>query len=213
MARENKVDIDEEQKKKCRVIIHGASAAAAAACAGIAQIPLADNAVLAPIQVGMIISLAKVFDQDLGKGAAQGLLSTFAATFVGRSVTQVLFGWIPLAGNAINSATAATLTESIGWMAVDRFAADCDRERKATFTKESTESSTQQQTQPDNAQDDDFESWKKQTTEDAQKALENPQVDAGTLEDLLNRIEKRLDDLPKDDPLRELYQKLLEKSV
>ena len=110
MSRKNKVDIPDDLKTKCNVIIHGASTASAAACAGIAQIPLADNAVLAPIQIAMIVSVAKVFDQNIGEGVARGLLSTFAATFVGRGVTQVLFGWVPFMGNALNSATAAALT-------------------------------------------------------------------------------------------------------
>jgi len=70
----------------------------------------------------MIVSIAKVFDQNIGEGVARGLLSTFAATFVGRGVTQVLFGWVPFMGNALNSATAAALTEAIGWMAADHFA-------------------------------------------------------------------------------------------
>lgn len=43
MSRKNKVDIPDDLKTKCNVIIHGASTASAAACAGIAQIPLADN--------------------------------------------------------------------------------------------------------------------------------------------------------------------------
>ena len=67
MSRKNKVDIPDDLKTKCNVIIHGASTASAAACAGIAQIPLADNAVLAPIQVAMIVSIAKVFDQNIGE--------------------------------------------------------------------------------------------------------------------------------------------------
>lgn len=43
MSRKNKVDIPDDLKTKCNVIIHGASTASAAACAGIAQIPLADQ--------------------------------------------------------------------------------------------------------------------------------------------------------------------------
>ena len=66
MSRKNKVDIPDDLKTKCNVIIHGASTASAAACAGIAQIPLADNAVLAPIQIAMIVSVAKVFEHRRG---------------------------------------------------------------------------------------------------------------------------------------------------
>lgn len=39
----------------------------------------------------------------------------FAAAVLGRSASQFLLGWLPGVGNAINAATAAALTEAIGW--------------------------------------------------------------------------------------------------
>jgi uncharacterized protein (DUF697 family) len=38
-------------------------------------------------------------------------------------LSQALVGWIPGVGNAINAATAAALTEAIGWAADGYFAA------------------------------------------------------------------------------------------
>lgn len=115
------VELPPDLKKKCHVIIHTASVAAGGVGTGLAQIPLADNAVITPIQITMIVSLAAVFDIRLTEGAAKGILGGASGSLIGRKVSQVLFGWIPVLGNAINTATAAGLTEAIGWMAATHF--------------------------------------------------------------------------------------------
>ena len=207
MSRKNKVDIPDDLKTKCNVIIHGASTASAAACAGIAQIPLADNAVLAPIQVAMIVSIAKVFDQNIGEGVARGLLSTFAATFVGRGVTQVLFGWVPFMGNALNSATAAALTEAIGWMAADHFAKGYQLDQ---FEYEDTSDRKQEAEQKKTADEEEFDIdlWKKDFEKRARAALEKKEPTE--LDALVSEFEKMEQNLPEADPLRDLYDKMLE---
>jgi len=118
---------------KCNAIIHTASAAAAATGAGGAQIPLSDNAIITPIQITMIVALGKVFDQAIAKTAAKGLLATFATALVGRSISQILVGWVPGIGNVINASTAAVITEGVGWAAVKYFkylSQDDDSEEK-----------------------------------------------------------------------------------
>ena len=100
----------DEQKNKCHVIIHTASVAAAGVASGMAQIPGSDNAVITPIQLTMIVSLGKVFGKSLGEAAAKATLGSTMASAIGRTVTQVLVGWIPGIGNAINATTAASLT-------------------------------------------------------------------------------------------------------
>ena len=110
-----------DQKSKCNAIIHTASVAAAGAGAGLAQIPGSDNAVITPIQLTMTISLGKVFDIDLSESAAKAALGSVAASTLGRTVSQVLLGWIPGIGNAINATTAAGLTEAMGWALADDF--------------------------------------------------------------------------------------------
>ena len=109
-----------EQKKKCHAIIHAASVAAGGAGAGMAQIPGSDNAVITPIQLTMTISLGKVFGVTLTESAAKAAIGSLAASTVGRTVTQVLVGWIPGVGNAINATTAAGLTESLSIMLWNR---------------------------------------------------------------------------------------------
>lgn len=108
------------QKKKCHAIIHTASTAAAGIGAGLAQVPGSDNAIITPIQLTMTISLGKVFGVSLGEAAAKSALASVAASTVGRAASQVLIGWVPGLGNAINASTAA-LTESIGWLIAKEF--------------------------------------------------------------------------------------------
>ena len=111
----------DEEKVKCHAIIHAASAAAAGVGAGLAQIPGSDNLILTPIQLTMTISLGKVFDIALGESAAKAAIASASAAIVGRTASQVLLGWIPIAGNIINATTAAGLTETIGWILANEF--------------------------------------------------------------------------------------------
>ncbi len=69
----------------------------------------------------MIISVAAEYGVSLNQAAAVSLLSTFSATMAGRFASQVLLGWMPGLGNAINAATAATITELVGWVANEYF--------------------------------------------------------------------------------------------
>lgn len=110
----------DEQKEKCHLIIHGASVSAGAVGAGLAQLPLADSAVITPIQIAMIIGLGKVFNQHITDSAAKGFVLASIGSLVGRGAAQVLLGWIPGLGNAINATTAASITEGIGWAVANR---------------------------------------------------------------------------------------------
>lgn len=116
-----KQGLTKKQVTACNGIIHGASVAAGSAGAGLAQIPLADTAIITPIQIAMITSLGAVFDIRLTESAAKAILASVTASFVGRGVAQILVGWIPGVGNAVNTATAAGLTEAVGWAAVAHF--------------------------------------------------------------------------------------------
>ena len=143
MGRKDKnLKITDEQRTKCHAVIHSASVAAGGAGAAGAQLPVADNAVIVPIQISMIIGLGKIFDLKISKAVASGIIKSAAASFVGRGISQVLFGWIPGAGNAINTATAAGLTEAIGWIAVKEFS-----EKKEKYKEKSMEEDEQNERQ------------------------------------------------------------------
>lgn len=130
-----KTPLPPDIKKKCNIIIHSASAACGGVGTGLAQIPLSDTAVITPIQIGMIISLAAVFGLKITREFANSLLTGFGASIAGRAVSQVLVGWIPGLGNAINTATAAGITEAIGWSVVKGFYQQ-EQENKAKYALE-----------------------------------------------------------------------------
>lgn len=116
-----KIELPEDIKKKCHAIIHPASVATGGVGTGLAQIPGSDNVVIVPIQIGMITALGKVFDLHITEGMAKGIIASAGATIAGRTASQILVGWMPGVGNVINTATAAGITEAIGWIAVNNF--------------------------------------------------------------------------------------------
>ena len=114
-----KVDM-EIKEKAARKIIHTSAAAAAAACA--VPVPLADAAMLAPIQVGMLAGISQV----MGLGSSEKFLATLVssavgvigATYIGRLIFTNLIKLIPGAGSAVGAAvgasTALAITEAMG---------------------------------------------------------------------------------------------------
>lgn len=109
------------ESELCNGIIHTASVATAAVGGGLAQLPCSDNLVITPIQLTMAASLGKVFDITLDESVTKVAVASALATTVGRTISQVLIGWIPDVGNIINAITAATITETIGWIIAKEF--------------------------------------------------------------------------------------------
>lgn len=108
--------------EKIHGIIHTAALAAAAVGGGLAQAPGSDAAVIAPIQASMIVALGAEHGVQLSKGAAAELILPFSAAVLGRGLSQALLGWLPGLGNLLNAATAAAITEAVGWAADAYFA-------------------------------------------------------------------------------------------
>lgn len=109
-------------RQKVHGVIHTASVAAAGVGAGMAQVPGSDTPVLCGIQTTMIVAVAELHGASITKTFAADLLLTFTAAMAGRGASQLILGWIPGLGNAVNAATAAGLTEAIGWAANAYFA-------------------------------------------------------------------------------------------
>lgn len=110
-----------KQKAECHAIIHAASAGCAGIGAGLAQLPGSDNAAIVPIQITMTISLGRVFGKTFTESTALATIGTMTTSTVGRALSQALVGWIPGVGNAINAVTAASVTETLGWLLVEEF--------------------------------------------------------------------------------------------
>lgn len=119
-------NIPETLRKRSAKIIHTASAATGSVGAGLAQLPGTDAAIIVPIQVTMVLSLAKIYQIPLKESVAKVIVTETTATLLGRTASQFLVGWIPGIGNMINATTAAALTEMLGWVVATEFAQKAD---------------------------------------------------------------------------------------
>ncbi|WQR70974.1 DUF697 domain-containing protein [Helicobacter pylori] len=103
--------------ENCKTIIHVASGAAGAA--GLIPIPFSDALAIAPIQAGMIYKMNDAFGMDLDKSAGAslvaGLLGVTAVAQVGRTLVNGFLKFIPVVGSVAGGATAAIITEGIGF--------------------------------------------------------------------------------------------------
>ncbi|WP_131129360.1 GTPase [Helicobacter pylori] len=103
--------------EKCKTIIHVASGAAGAA--GFIPIPFSDAFAIAPIQAGMIYKMNDAFgvkmEDSVDASLITGLLGVTAVAQVGRTLANGLLKFIPVAGSVAGGATAAVITEGIGF--------------------------------------------------------------------------------------------------
>ena len=118
-AAAQKASIELKKKAAHKVV---AGAAVAAASAGAVPIPVADAALLVPIQIGMLAGISATFGIELSKAFLGTLISAAAgatgATFLGRAIVSTALKFIPgvgsVAGGVIAATTAAALTTALG---------------------------------------------------------------------------------------------------
>ncbi|NHA55085.1 GTPase [Helicobacter pylori] len=103
--------------EECKTIVHVASGAAGAA--GLIPIPFSDALAIAPIQAGMIYKMNDAFGVKMEKSVATslitGLLGVTAVAQVGRTLVNGFLKFIPVVGSVAGGATAAVITEGIGF--------------------------------------------------------------------------------------------------
>ena len=206
----SKYNLSSKEQKACHGIIHTASGSAAAVGAGLAQLPLADNAVITPIQITMIVSLGKVFDQEITKAVAKGILGGVIANFVGRGVAQVAWGWIPGIGNASNAITAATITESIGWLCVDHFYKEKYFRDNIPIMEETNENMYGSACRTEETENAFIN--KEDIKTKAMEFISGQKTRTGNKEEylnLMNEFDKIMDALDNKDELRKMYDELL----
>lgn len=95
-----------------------ATAASAAAVAAASPIPLADAAIIAPIQLAMMGKIASVYGLDLKVILSAQALAQLGVQFAGKALARSFLKLIPGIGNVVNAAVAAALTTATGeaWM-------------------------------------------------------------------------------------------------
>lgn len=95
-----------------------ASFSAAAAGIGAIPIPIADAALLVPLEVAMMGAITAVFDLELAEGVlstvATGALTGIVGTFVGREIATGLLKLIPVLGSVAGALTAVAMTQAFG---------------------------------------------------------------------------------------------------
>ncbi len=100
------------------------AATGAATTAGASPIPFSDAALLVPLQIGMMASIAVTYGVPLERSTAASLAATAAATTAGRSLVTNLIKFVPGAGTMvaapISATVAGTFTYAMGhaWLRV-----------------------------------------------------------------------------------------------
>lgn len=121
--KKSKLHMPKELEKKCHLAIH--SAATAAATAGAIPIPMSDAIPITAAQIGMIISVGKIFGITLSQAAAKSIAGVALSQQAGRAIFTNILKAIPgagtIAGSIIGASTAAALTEALGWIVADDF--------------------------------------------------------------------------------------------
>lgn len=97
----SKVQMPKELEKKCKIAIHTATTAAAAA--GAIPIPMSDAIPITAAQIGMIVSLGKIFGITLSQAAAKSIAGVALTQQAGRALVANLLKAIPGAGTILGS--------------------------------------------------------------------------------------------------------------
>lgn len=76
-------------------------------------------------QIGMIVSLGKIFGITLSQAAAKSIAGVALTQQAGRALVANLLKAIPgagtILGSVISASTAVALTEALGWIVADDF--------------------------------------------------------------------------------------------
>lgn len=102
-------------------IIHAFSVVAAGVGAGLAPAPGSDAPLLVALQTAMIQALSEHYSVPMAHAAAAELVLTLSATMTGRLTVGLVLGRWPGIGTGVRATTAAVLTETIGWAAIQWF--------------------------------------------------------------------------------------------
>lgn len=107
----------ERRKRNCETIIHAAAAVSAAA-GGSTVLPGSDAVVIMPVQVGMVLALAREFDVKLTAAVAKSAAYASFGQIIGKGASRLLGGAIPGVGNIVRAGVAFSLTQALGWAVV-----------------------------------------------------------------------------------------------
>jgi len=110
------------RRQECERIIHAASTAAAVV-GGATVLPGADAVFIMPVQVGMVVALARAYEIPVTQSMARSVIYASFGQIIGRGSSRLLAGLVPGIGNLIRGGVAFGLTEAIGWSVVEQLEA------------------------------------------------------------------------------------------
>jgi len=103
---------DEEKSQAVRELVQVCSVAAGAMT--IQPIPLLDSALIAPIQIGLVQGIGKIYGYKLDRKSILEILSTFGASIVAQNLIMAAAKLIPFFGWMVTISMAYALTWAIG---------------------------------------------------------------------------------------------------
>jgi uncharacterized protein (DUF697 family)/GTP-binding protein EngB required for normal cell division len=103
------------------------TATGAATTAGASPIPFSDAAILVPLQIGMMASIAVTYGVPLERSTAASLAATAAATTAGRSLVTNMLKFVPGAGTAVAAPISATVAGTVTYAMGHAWLRVCER--------------------------------------------------------------------------------------
>lgn len=122
-----------KEKRKAQGWVAAYTLGNSAIAAGMAQMPGADEAVLAGVEVAMATHIFNgIYDFKFSKTALKSLAMGVAGHAVGKTTFKLLtksVSWVPMFGNAVNAVVSGSTTAALG-AAIIEMAEDIDKARK-----------------------------------------------------------------------------------
>ncbi|KQW47295.1 GTP-binding protein [Nocardioides sp. Root1257] len=119
-----RIDFD-RKRERAEVAVKAATTAATAA--GASPIPFSDAAILVPLQIGMMASIAVTYGISVERSTAASIAATAAATTAGRSVVTNMIKFVPGAGTAVAAPISATVAGTFTYAMGQAWIRVCER--------------------------------------------------------------------------------------
>jgi uncharacterized protein (DUF697 family) len=110
----------DDRYARLHTIIHSAALEAGTAGFISAQIP-GGGLVIGVLQIEMVYQIAEEYGEKIQESVAIAIIESSLANLIGVTVVDGFTKWIPGVGNLVHTATASSLTETIGWSTVTYF--------------------------------------------------------------------------------------------
>ena len=104
-------------------VVHGASSLSAL-IAATTLVPGSDAVLIMPIQVGMVVCLAKIHGREVSGSLLRSATTASVGQILGKGLSRTLLRYTPGAGNLIRASVAGGVTEALGWATVADFRAE-----------------------------------------------------------------------------------------